>query len=695
MRYFIGISCEEYTDFDNISCCHADLMLLSDTLSNYCDYERKNIICEPLYCGSEYNDPEYWYRKIEEIVEKATNEDTILFYFAGHGMRTSSDAFFLLSDSKCGKENKTAISLHRIKEVLNKARCSTFLILDACHSGADVRDYCAFGIEKTSLDKSWATLASCSEQERSFSDSSIEQGIFTYCVSDAIKNWEKEKEITIEGLKIAVADSMEKWCEKNGKKQHPTLNGSVVGIQSLAVRNDKKLPSEIVRVEKQGVKSVNTDIVIEKNNMPVLWTASSGVSLPKSDEVAKVLSYNIQLKEKEIKCVTNNYVDENFEMASEFVWERTIKILRDRVLSLGVEFVGEMIGFNNNAYIRELPAFEVINLASELGFIDSTGKMRLSQADEIVKHYRERDIKEEMPKNESDTVIRACIQYVLGIATTGATMEFGNFRDSLKHELFEKQQERLVLLEGSPYFYKRTTVRALINLLATTEGAEYEIVALNFCKIIEMVWDDLSSDDKYFIGTTYSQYVSAGKENLILTFKSALQRVHGFDYVPENLRSISFVQAAKNIKRVHHEIDNFYNEPDAVHRLEILGTTIPRPALKEAISACIVVYLGNAYGTSNDAMPFVDKVFDKVNKDAWGYYINGCLAFDEDVMAKISCGDRRTDRWCNFVKQNNFNEIEIRDKYIKELIVYSTENDIKNVKVVAMKIRKNNTLKEN
>ena len=156
--------------------------------------------------------------------------------------------------------------------MLNKARCSTFLILDACHSGADVRDYCAFGIEKTSLDKSWATLASCSEQERSFSDSSIEQGIFTYCVSDAIKNWEKEKEITIEGLKIAVADSMEKWCEKNGKKQHPTLNGSVVGIQSLAVRNDKKLPSEIVRVEKQGVKSVNTDIVIEKNNMPVLWS---------------------------------------------------------------------------------------------------------------------------------------------------------------------------------------------------------------------------------------------------------------------------------------------------------------------------------------------------------------------------------------------------------------------------------------
>lgn len=41
---------------------------------------------------------------------------------------------------------------------------------------------------------------------------------------------------------------------------------------------------------------------------------------------------------------------------------------------MGVEFVGEMVGLDNEAYVRELPAFEVINLATELGFIDATGK---------------------------------------------------------------------------------------------------------------------------------------------------------------------------------------------------------------------------------------------------------------------------------------------------------------------------------
>ncbi|MBQ9989696.1 MAG: hypothetical protein IJP31_01950 [Lachnospiraceae bacterium] len=62
-------------------------------------------------------------------------------------------------------------------------------------------------------------------------------------------------------------------------------------------------------------------------------------------------------------------------MASEFVWERAIHILRDRVLSLGLEFVGEMVGLNDLNYIRELPVSGVINLASELGFINSAAKI--------------------------------------------------------------------------------------------------------------------------------------------------------------------------------------------------------------------------------------------------------------------------------------------------------------------------------
>lgn len=692
MRYLVGLSCEQYPQYEDISFCHSDLLLLSETLVEYCDYCRNNNEIQMVYLDADESIPEYWYKKLDEIVKKATKEDTILFYFAGHGMIKENEAYFLLPNTQVGKEDKTGLSLARINSILKKAKCSTFSIIDACHSGADTRGRFALGFDAKIMDKSWATLAACSKNEYSYPDARLEQGIFTYFIVEAIKEWEKENKITIEGIKIDVAKRMEKWCTINGLQQHPTLNGSVVGIQDFAKRNTKILPEEVsVDISNKEETTVKNEIVINKEQaVPVLWSAASGISLPKKADVTEVLRCSAQLREKEVNGIYRNYLAEDFEIASEIIWERSIRILRERVLSLGLEFVGEMVGLNDLTYVRELPPFEVINLASELGFINSTGKMRLSQANEMVQHYRERDVEEEMPQNESDSVIRACVQYILGYESADMLFEFGDFRNSLKHELFEMQRERMLLLTGSPYFYKRTTVRTLINLIASTEGAEYEIVSSNFATIIEAVWEDLSSDDRYFVGTSYSKYVSRGELKYISTFKNALERVHGYDYVPENLRSISFIQAAKNIKKVHYEFNNFYNEPEAVSKLEKLGHQIPRPALKESISACIMVILGNAYGTSESALPIVYAILDKLNKEAWKYYVTECLIFDEDVLFKIAAGDRRTIKWCEFVKKYKLNEVDIADKKLQDMMIAASKNDKNNTKVLANAIRRQN-----
>lgn len=114
-----------------------------------------------------------------------------------------------------------------------------------------------------------------------------------------------------------------------------------------------------------------------------------------------------------------------------------------------------MVGIDNLDYIHNLPAFEVINLAMELGFINSTGKMRLTHANEIVQHYLGRDVTEEMPQNESDSVIRPCIQYILGYEDSNIQIEYTDFRTSLKIENLVNNPAKLESLNTSPYFYKK------------------------------------------------------------------------------------------------------------------------------------------------------------------------------------------------------------------------------------------------
>ena len=686
MRYFVGLSCEEYEQHDNISFCHNDLFLLEDTLVNFCDYSRDECNSEMVYLDADESNPQYWYDLLDRVCEKATQYDTILFYFAGHGMIVGDDVFFLLPNSAIGKERDTALSLKKINDLLKKAKCSSFSIIDACHSGTDPRGDWRLGFLPQVNDRSWATLAACSENECSYPDSTLEQGIFTYCIAETIKGWEKEKKITIEELKIEVCEKMEELCKKNCVSQHPTLNGSVVGIQDFAIRNKKISQYEVVIQDKKENSMDNEIIVADKQSAPVLWTASNGIIMPKKTEIRDILALSAQLRNKEVATIYTLYNGESYEIASETIWERAILVLRERVLSLGLEFVGEMVGLDNMDYVRELPAFEVINLAAELGFINSTGKMRLSQANELVQHYRGRDIEEEMPQNESDTVIRACIQYILGYESSEISIEFGDFRNSLKHDLFEKQSQKMEMLINSPYFYKKTTVRTLINLIASTEGAEYETVSSNFSSVIQAVWDSLTSDDRYFVGVTYSKYVNKGELKYIVTFKQALEKVHGFDYVPENLRSLSFIQAAKNIKKVHYEFNNFYKEPDAVKTLERLGNQIPKPAIKESISATLMVLLGNFYGSSNGAEDTAYKILDKLDKASWKYYINECFPYDEDVLTKIAAGDRRTQVWCRIVKKYNLLDLEISDIKLQDLMKASSNEDKNNAKALSNNI---------
>lgn len=688
-RYAFLLSCEEYEEYDDICFCHGDALLMYDTLKNYCDYPSENIVLNTLYAGDE-NTPEQIYNKLIEIISTASCEDTVMFYFAGHGIKIKDEGFLILPNTKRSDVFHTSLELKKLNEIMRTKKCNCFMILDACHSGLLPRGDVSTLFVETMSDKSCVTLASCSENECSYPDDQLEQGIFTYYLAEAIRNSPLNEEIFLDELKIQICQDIKSWCEANFKQQTPTLVGQIVGNASIAIRNSKPYEYGIAPLKEESammIENKSLEIAPLQNATeimtPALWQSNSGIELPKVAGLPTILSYNCQLKERELFAITQNYNAGFFEIASESIWNRSIAILRDRVLALGIQFVSEMVGIDNLEYIQNLPAFEVINLAMELGFINATGKMRLSHANEIVQHYLGRDINEEMPQNEGDSVIRPCIQYILGYEDSNIQVEYTDFRTSLKIENLSNDPAKLESLNTSPYFYKKTTVRTLINLLSSTEGAEFETVEANFCLIIKTIWKGLTSDDKYFLGLTFSKHKNAGNVKLISAFTEALMSVGGFDYVPENLRSLSFIEEAKKLKKVHYAMNNFYNEPSVVNQLNKMGTKIPKPAIKECISATLMVLLGNAYGRSFEAVDPAMSILRKLSRSDWIYYIEECLIYDEEVLYKISAGDLRTERWCNIVKEFELESLDYRNSKIYEFIKYSSDMDKNNTKFCA------------
>lgn len=130
-------------------------------------------------------------------------------------------------------------------------------------------------------------------------------------------------------------------------------------------------------------------------------------------------------------------------------------------------------------------------------------------------------------------------------------------------------------------------------------------------------------------------------------------------------------------------MNNFYNEPNAVNMLNKMGTKIPKPAIKECISATLMVLLGNAYGRSFDAVTPATNILQKLSQSDWVYYIEQCLIYDEEVLQKISAGDVRTERWCNIAKDFNLLSLEYSNSKIQEFIKFSTNSDKNNTKACA------------
>jgi len=235
-RYAFLIGCEEYSNFSNIAFCEADVGLIEETLLDYCDYEYKNI--KRIFQYKDCDDgPNIIYSKLQKMIDNTEKGDSILFYFAGHGVKEDEKGYLLLADSKASDLQKTALDLAKINELLRKSNIDCFMILDACHSGIFSRNAFISSIIDIVSDTGCITLASCSANEESYSYQEMQQGVFTYYLCEEIKKISFGEPIFIENLKIKVCKSVIEWGKKNSKIQTPTLNGQIVGNKALAYRN--------------------------------------------------------------------------------------------------------------------------------------------------------------------------------------------------------------------------------------------------------------------------------------------------------------------------------------------------------------------------------------------------------------------------------------------------------------------------
>ncbi|MBX9776633.1 MAG: hypothetical protein K2Y71_19825 [Xanthobacteraceae bacterium] len=430
-------------------------------------------------------------------------------------------------------------------------------------------------------------------------------------------------------------------------------------------------------------------------NSVVVWTEPGGAIVPKSATTAvDIANVAKALSTRDKRQIVTAFESEAYEMMAGFILNKALSQLKRQLASLGMEFVGEMLG-RQDLNADSIPTvaisnFEAINLARELGIINSTDAKRLTQHLELLAHFDSLDVHdaefEEMSREEALSFLRTCINSVLGREGTFAPVEFVEFRSALESRTFKATDADVETLNAAPYFFKKTTLSILLSSMKTRSGAQFEHTLGNIVVLVPVLWPHLRDSEKWSLGQSYAEVVAAGNTAAVLALKKALTAVRGFDYVPETLRSQTFSAAASDIINVHTSMNNFYNEPSAVAALAKLGTTIPWPAFPICMSAILAVSIGNSYGHSWDAQPEVDALLQRLSNNQWEYYLNSCLAGDELILQKLAWYDKPRDRWILLVQKYALNTKSAKSRDVRQLIKASSENDVTKIGTISAKL---------
>ena len=171
-------------------------------------------------------------RAIKRLAQVAEADDTILFFFSGHGVTHTGTSFLVPTDGDLTK----GVSLTWIKDQFAACKAKEkVMILDACHSGA------AKGVSGITPDLktvgNLVMLLSCEKEQVSWPDKQGRHSVFTSAILEGLsgKAANADRKVTHKTLAAYVRKSVKDWTYENLKnEQTPVMVADASGDIVLA-----------------------------------------------------------------------------------------------------------------------------------------------------------------------------------------------------------------------------------------------------------------------------------------------------------------------------------------------------------------------------------------------------------------------------------------------------------------------------
>lgn len=177
--------------------------------------------------------------ELQAVASATDDDDLLLFYFSGHGIEKDGVSYLIPQNGKGIISDQNGVSMWEVKEIIEHANArAKVIILDACHSGADIPAKSSRRMSKAFIQNVFeqamgmAILSSCTRGQSSYEWTEKQCSVFTYYLLEALQGQADSAGkgfVTVLDVNTYVTNGVKSWASLNQVIQTPTLNYLVSG----------------------------------------------------------------------------------------------------------------------------------------------------------------------------------------------------------------------------------------------------------------------------------------------------------------------------------------------------------------------------------------------------------------------------------------------------------------------------------
>lgn len=227
---------DDYNNYGRLQVCVQDVKAIRQALiAGGYEPERIQILTDD---GPEMPTRANVLSSLQAVANATEPGDSLLFYYSGHGSAVKDTSYLVARDGRFNVLRDTAVSVTRIKEIMNNAPArAKVIILDACHSGAQIGK----GTEPMSAEfirrvfeeaEGLVILASCKQGEKSYEWLKETRSVFTHYLLEAMSgkaDRDQKGFVSIGDASAHIVNYVKLWASQQKVAQTPTLQTEIVG----------------------------------------------------------------------------------------------------------------------------------------------------------------------------------------------------------------------------------------------------------------------------------------------------------------------------------------------------------------------------------------------------------------------------------------------------------------------------------